>query len=139
MGITCLQVKAAKMNALTTLALMTTFATSFAASAIAPPNIVLNWYEDHCIGGDNSLLSTGLWLSYEANSTAADDGVVQQYRNKVWIDYNVTEQELMYYKSEKPRNVSKVNYYFNQPEHGGGGCYCVRISFKTVGINSFVR
>lgn len=103
-------------------------------SAESPSNLTLEWYEGDCRGGDNALLSTGLRVIYESNSTA-ENGLIERYFNDVWVDSNVPELELAYCEGTKPRNVTSVVYSIVQPEHGGFECHCVTISFRSTRVN----
>ncbi len=93
-----------------------------------PPTLSIQWYEFSCIGGDNALLSTGLWLSYTSNSTDETGTDDQIYSCHVWVNYNSSLPELQYYERAGPRNITSVSFIFEQPEHGGGSCHCFNIS-----------
>ncbi len=96
-----------------------------------PPELDIRWYEFSCIGGDNALLSTGLWLSYTSNSTDENGADEQTYSCRLWVNYNSTMPELQYYEGIGRRIITKVNLIFEQPEHGGGSCHCFNITGST--------
>ena len=93
-----------------------------------PPTLTIQWYEFSCIGGDNALLRTGLWLSYTSNSTDETGTDDQTHSCHVWVNYNSSLPELQYYEGAGPRNITSVSFIFEQPEHGGGSCHCFNIS-----------
>ncbi len=95
------------------------------------PTLNIQWYEFSCIGGDNALLSTGLWLSYTSNSTDETGTGDQTHSCRVWVNYNSSLPELQYYEGAGSRNITSVSFIFEQPEHGGGSCHCFNISINT--------
>ncbi len=101
------------------------------ASSDSLPNLCLDWYNQQCVGGHAALLTNGLWLNYSSNSTDYEGEEEQSYSCLVWIDFNSSVPVLEYYEGNDPRNITGVKYVVEQPEHGGGGCLCVNISFPT--------
>lgn len=84
-----------------------------------------------CLGGDATLLTTGVWLSYNATSTGNIGQPTETYLDRVWIDYNTTVPALEYQgDSSQSRVLARVEYTFVQPEHGGGKCHCFRVFFS---------
>ncbi len=101
---------------------------SFGGDSRLLPTLSIQWYEFSCIGGDNALLSTGLWLSYTSNSTDETGTDDQTYSCRVWVNYNSPVPELQYYEGAGPRNITSLSFTFEQPEHGGGSCHCFNVS-----------
>ncbi len=93
-----------------------------------PPTLSIQWYEFSCIGGDNALLSSGLWLSYTSNSTDETGTDDQTYSCHVWVNYYSSLPELQYYEGNDSRNITSLSFIFEQPEHGGGSCHCFNVS-----------
>ena len=91
-----------------------------------------------CFGGDDALLSTGIQLSYDAASTrSAGDGVVdyEHYVGRVEVEYNGAAPLLKYWSnSSELRNLTRVEYLLVQPEHGGGKCHCLQVSFNECNV-----
>ena len=87
--------------------------------------------EGTCVGGDAGLLTTGIWLSYSANFSVHEGQPPQTYWNRIWIEYNSTAPSLTYQDdSSQLWNMTRVEYTFVQPEHGGGKCNCLKIFFN---------
>ena len=99
-------------------------------SNTAPPNLCFQWNNQDCLGGDNALLSTGLWMNYTSNFSDETGGRMLSYACQIWVYFNSTQPALDYCEGPGPRNITNVKYYLEQPEHGGGGCHCVNISFN---------
>lgn len=93
------------------------------------PPLRLQWYDSDCFGEEYGLLSTGLWLFYTSNYTNPEQGNLQSYSCRVWIDFNSSLPRLEYYEGKGPKNINFVDYELYQPEHGGGTCHCVNVSF----------
>ncbi len=104
-----------------------------------PPKLCIQWYEFSCIGGDNALLSTGLWLNYTSNSTDETGTVDQTYSCRVWVNYNSSLPELQYYEGADPRNITSVSFIFEQPEHGGGSCHCFNVTQCSNSVQILVK
>jgi len=102
-------------------------------SSATNPGLSLDWRNTNCIGGDNGLLSTGLWLSLNAS-----DGTGLCYSNRSWIEYDSFSSLSRLHESFLNCNrTSNVTFEFEQPEHGGGNCHCVQISFNSPTSKSF--
>ncbi len=78
-----------------------------------PLTLSIQWYEFSCIGGDNALLSTGLWLSYTSIFTDETGTGDQTYSCRVWVNYNSSLPELQYYEGAGPRNITSVSLSLN--------------------------
>lgn len=104
-----------------------------AESLFSPPGYSLEWSSRNCPGGDNALLSTGLWLRYnstfinDSNTLNSESLRTETYSSQIWINYNSILGELKYYDGPGPVNLTSVKYSFIQREHGGGSCHCVNI------------
>ena len=102
-----------------TLFVMTSLATS------SPPTVRFVWTNESCIGGERGLLSTGLWLTFNASD--------QIYcTSRTWIEYNSLQEfeEPCEHSNVTSVEISNVTLEFEQPEHGGGLCHCVEIYFN---------
>ena len=88
------------------------------------PQVILQWTNENCIGGERGLLSTGLWFSLKANNVM---GIVCS-SNRQMIAYNSSLPALDSYFANCS-TISNVTFEFEQPEHGGGLCHCVQIIF----------
>ena len=101
------------------------FVSSKTSFCINPPQVILQWTNESCIGGERGLLSTGLWFSLKANN---EMGIVCS-SNLQMIAYNSSLPALDSY-FENCSTISNVIFEFEQPEHGGGLCHCVEIYFN---------
>ena len=91
-----------------------------AATSTATPDLNLRWTNEACVGGQLGLLSTGLWLSFNAS-----DRTGLCFANRVWIEYNSSPPYIQHNCS----SLVNMTIEFEQPEHGGGSCHCVGIEF----------
>ena len=87
------------------------------------PQMILQWVNESCIGGERGLLSTGLWLSLNASNQTD-----QCSSARVWIEYNSSLPDIDSFLVSCSA-ISNVTFEFQQPEHGGGLCHCVQIGF----------
>ena len=87
-----------------------------------------------CLGGNATLLFTGIRLRYNATSTVdAEGGGVEYeyYADQVKVGYNDAAPTLSYWSnSSQHRNLTRVEYLIVQPEHGGGKCHCLEVIFS---------
>ena len=108
--------------------------TSLAASI---PTVRFVWTNESCIGGERGLLSTGLWLTFNASYKTGDS----RCNNRLWIEYNSSLPELLEMPCEQSNGtsneISNVTFELEQPEHGGGLCHCVEIYFNNTSKSSF--
>ena len=96
---------------------------SKASFTFGNPQVSLRWMNESCIGGERGLLSTGIWISVNASDVT---GVCSTQRPMV--AYNSSLPALDYYLANCS-NISNITFEFEQPEHGGGFCHCVNITF----------
>ena len=87
-----------------------------------------------CLGGNATLLFTGIRLRYNATSTVGTEGggvEYECYADQVEVGYNDAAPTLKYWSnSSQHRNLTRVEYLIIQPEHGGGRCHCLKVIFK---------
>jgi len=87
-----------------------------------------------CLGGDASLLSTGIWLKYNATSTrnaGSGNGMeYEYYADQIEVKYNDSVPSLNY-SSSQSSVLTRVEYLIVQPEHGGGKCHCLDVIFNS--------
>ena len=95
------------------------------------PEVNLLWTNESCIGGERGLLSTGIWITFNASNVM---GVVCSTRC-LRIAYNSSLPALDSYLGNCS-TISNITFYFEQPEHGGGLCHCVTIKF-TILVDTF--
>ena len=96
-----------------------------ATSTSTTPDVNLRWRTDKaCVGGELGLLSTGLWLSFNAS----DGTGMCSTANHVWIEYDSSPPYIRHNCS----SLANMTMDFEQPEHGGGSCHCVEIEFMNL-------
>ena len=91
------------------------------------PVVILQWTNESCIGGERGLLSTSLWIRIEA-STKVD--VCSRHSQVIEYNSSLYIPDLNSYL-ENCSSISNITFEFEQQEHGGGLCHCVRINFTT--------
>ena len=93
-----------------------------AASSITfPSRLCVTWQSSKCVGDDRALTSTEVRLTYNCSGS----GTTTLTKNNVSsMQYNLT------YDCVDNGQTRKADYYFEQLEHGGGGCNCVDIDFN---------
>ena len=101
------------------------FVSSKTSFCINPPQVILQWTNESCIGGERGLLSTGLWFSLKENN---EMGIICSSNRQLMIEYNSSLPALDFYLANCSA-ISNATFKFEQPEHGGGLCHCVRINF----------
>ena len=106
--------------------------TSLAASV---PPVLFVWTNESCIGGERGLLSTSLWLTFNAS----DQTGVNRCNNSLWIEYNssLPLETPCEQSNGTSDEISNVTFAFEQPEHGGGRCHCVKIYFNNITTSPF--
>lgn len=97
------------------------------AEATAPPSgMTFNWSSSDCLGGDNALTGTGVWINY--TTTFSSRAAVFQSSSHVQVDFNSSSLNFDYnFENFGPLNVTAVQYDTVQLEHGGGECHCVQL------------
>lgn len=95
-----------------------------------PTNLCLSWFNQDCFGRDDALLSTGLTLNYTCRySSTIDNGeTLESYSDLIPVPFD-TNQLAINYPCVQQGNVIGVEYFFLQPEHGGGRCHCANMVF----------
>ena len=79
-----------------------------------------------CLGGNSAIVLNGVWMTY----TAYYAGTERTVSERRWIEYNTQPPDVLHQEDNCQLMVSKVEYNFIQPEHGGGNCQCINISFS---------
>ena len=97
------------------------------------PTVHFVWTNESCIGGERGLLSTGLWLTFNASNHT---GYVL-CSNHCRIEYNSSREVNLGEYCGEPNDISNATFEFEQPEHGGGLCHCVWIYFNYTTNSSF--
>ena len=98
------------------------------------PHVNFVWTNENCIGGDRGLLSTGLWLTFNVSDQKGN--IVCS--NRLWIEYNSSLQDYLGVPCDQmSNNISNATFEFEQPEHGGGLCHCVRIDIERSSSQNF--
>ena len=98
------------------------------------PHVNFVWTNENCIGGDRGLLSTGLWLTFNVSDQKGDI----LCSNRLWIEYNSSLQDYLGVPCDQmSNNISNATFEFEQPEHGGGLCHCVRIDIGRSSSQNF--
>ena len=96
-----------------------------AASSIEfPPCLCVTWQSSNCVGDDRALTSTEVRLTYNCSGSDAIRTTTLTKINVSSMQYNLT------YDCVDNGQTRKADYYFEQLEHGGGGCNCVDIDFN---------
>ena len=90
----------------------------------------LQWTNESCIGGERSLLSTGVWITITVSGGMSPRGKDVRPTRRQMIEYNsslyIPDLDSYF---ENYSYVLNTTFEFEQPEHGGGLCHCVRINF----------
>ena len=94
-------------------------------SLVINPDVNLMWTNESCIGGERGLLSTGVCITFNASN---EEGVVCSTHRQM-IAYNTSLPALDSYL-ENCSSILNITFDFEQPEHGGGLCHCVKIMFN---------
>ena len=108
-----------------------------------PTHICIHWTSGFCIGGDNALITTTVWLTYDYSEDNIEHGLDRLPLAKNTLE-NVT-YSLTYASNSNNNNnntgggTTKMYYLFHQNEHGGGYCNCLDIYFDNNCTNSFSR
>ena len=95
------------------------------------PEVILQWTNESCIGGERGLLSTGVWITLNVSGmSSGQTGVVRCSTHRQMMEYNSS----LYIPNLDSRfagcsMVSNITFEFEQPEHGGGLCHCLGIEF----------
>ena len=99
-----------------------------AGSHSVPSRVCTTWSQTNCVGGDDALLTTEVRLSYSFmfdQSCPGQVGPVFLRKGEEWM-YNLSYPE----RRDNQTAIERVEYYFEQQEHGGGGCNCVEIDIN---------
>ena len=94
-----------------------------AASQEFPSRICVTWRSSNCVGEDRALTSTEVRLTYNCSGSGAIRTTTLMKN-----DENNTQYDLTYDCLDNGQ-TRKADYYFEQLEHGSGGCNCVDIDF----------
>jgi len=97
-----------------------------------PRNFCVTWeLSSDCVGGDNALTSTDVRLTYNYTVDGINEGsqigdTILLKKSETLKVYNLS------YPGVGEGSVTRAEYYFEQLEHGGGGCNCVDIAFNCI-------
>ena len=100
---------------------------SIKTSVASIPTVHFVWTNESCIGGERGLLSIDIWLTFNASYQMGD----VRCSNHLRIAYNSSGEKNFRGVCEDEDEISRVEFEFEQPEHGGGLCHCVEINFGT--------
>ena len=104
-----------------------------AASSIEfPSRLCVTWQSSNCVGDDRALTSTEVRLTYNTSGSDNCSGS-DAIRTTTLTKNNVSSMQYnLTYDCQSVDNgqTRKADYYFEQLEHGGGGCNCVDIYFN---------
>ena len=93
-----------------------------------PSRLCATWSQTNCVGGDDALLTTEVRLSYRYMFDQGSPGQVGPIflRKREENMYNLSYPK----RRDDNQTIELVEYYFEQQEHGGGGCNCVQIDIN---------
>ena len=97
-----------------------------AGSQIVPSRLCVTWSQTNCVGGDDALLTTEVRLSYSYMFDQGSPGQV----GPVFLKKGEQMSNLSYPVRQDNQIIEMVEFYFEQQEHGGGGCNCVEIDIN---------
>jgi len=106
----------------------------FAVTEPLPSSICATWNQSNCVGEDRAILKSEVRVSYiltydDGNARQREKGPTLNKDGEAIAIYNLSYYTPQTYENE---TLESVVYYFEQLEHGGGGCNCVNIYINCV-------
>ena len=97
------------------------------SQSVPPSRLCIAWSETNCVGEDNALLTTEVRLSY---SYMFDQGGPGQVGPVFLRKGEENMSDLSYPERRSNQTIEWLEFYFEQQEHGGGGCNCVQMDIN---------
>lgn len=101
------------------------------AQLIPPYEICYQWSSKNCAGGDRTLGNTDVVLTYQYLCSLRD---MYTSQNRLILTKTANNEKKSLYLTydedsdqEECDNITRVEFSFEQQEHGGGECNCVEI------------
>ena len=112
------------------------------AQRFLPPQIFCATWDltRRCVGGDSALISTDVRLTYSyTESGITKSGITRNLSGPNIVKNSETCKVYnLSYPGASNNSVTRVEFYFEQLEHGGGDCNCVWIYFNCSDANKLV-